>query len=272
MLRPSADDQHMLCTFGHRDVQIKHRSGHCLRLWLLCLTGHQHASCLHLQSSTCVVGLHVASGAFDQHAVAGSGALASVCSIPVHAGHSASLIVHLRSAAYCSASQCRSNCLKYRAQCSVWPACRYPAAVVRDLPQDRPKALTILGKRMVLWCDSSQDWHAFEDKCPHRGVALSEGRLEGGDLQCSYHGWQFKGVWEVASVLDTNWQQLHSAHTDDFVKEIWTHSEHVQDQDNAQRSHSCLRLQRRKQRHASHRAAVPLALQLQKRTACCGSG
>lgn len=48
--------------------------------------------------------------------------------------------------------------------------------------------------RLVLWCDGAGDWHAFEDKCPHRGVALSEGRIEAGQLQCSYHGWLFDGA------------------------------------------------------------------------------
>ena len=35
---------------------------------------------------------------------------------------------------------------------------------------------------------------AFEDACPHRGAALSEGRItSNGYLQCVYHGWSFDG-------------------------------------------------------------------------------
>lgn len=32
---------------------------------------------------------------------------------------------------------------------------------------------------------------AFEDYCPHRGLALSEGLVHQGVLQCKYHGWTF---------------------------------------------------------------------------------
>lgn len=70
--------------------------------------------------------------------------------------------------------------------------CRYPAAIEADLGTDRPHAITILGKRLVLWQDDNGDWIAFEDRCPHRAVALSEGRFDAsGRLQCAYHGWAF---------------------------------------------------------------------------------
>lgn len=37
-------------------------------------------------------------------------------------------------------------------------------------------------------------WRAFVDRCPHRAVPLSEGRIEDdGSLFCSYHGWRFDG-------------------------------------------------------------------------------
>jgi phenylpropionate dioxygenase-like ring-hydroxylating dioxygenase large terminal subunit len=52
----------------------------------------------------------------------------------------------------------------------------------------------VLGKRLVFWCDGDANWRAFEDRCPHRAVALSEGRVEGGELHCAYHGWQWNGA------------------------------------------------------------------------------
>jgi phenylpropionate dioxygenase-like ring-hydroxylating dioxygenase large terminal subunit len=40
-------------------------------------------------------------------------------------------------------------------------------------------------------------WRVFVDKCPHRLVPLSEGRVESdGSLLCSYHGWRFDGEGE----------------------------------------------------------------------------
>jgi phenylpropionate dioxygenase-like ring-hydroxylating dioxygenase large terminal subunit len=42
------------------------------------------------------------------------------------------------------------------------------------------------------------EFHALIDSCPHKKVALSEGRITTGPtcgsyLQCSYHGWTFDG-------------------------------------------------------------------------------
>ena len=72
--------------------------------------------------------------------------------------------------------------------------CRYPAGILEDLDPKKPHAVVILGMRLVLWCNDAGDWQAFEDKCSHRAVALSEGRLENGHLQCAYHGWTFDGA------------------------------------------------------------------------------
>jgi len=35
----------------------------------------------------------------------------------------------------------------------------------------------LLGRELVLWHDGSS-WRCFEDRCPHRAVPLSEGRVE----------------------------------------------------------------------------------------------
>jgi phenylpropionate dioxygenase-like ring-hydroxylating dioxygenase large terminal subunit len=43
----------------------------------------------------------------------------------------------------------------------------------------------LLGKSLVLWADSKGQWHCMEDKCPHRLVMLSEGRVEGDRIQVS---------------------------------------------------------------------------------------
>ncbi|KAF5825433.1 accelerated cell death 1, partial [Dunaliella salina] len=49
----------------------------------------------------------------------------------------------------------------------------------------------LLGLSLVVWADSKGSWSCQEDKCPHRLAPLSEGRIEGDALQCSYHGWKF---------------------------------------------------------------------------------
>lgn len=71
----------------------------------------------------------------------------------------------------------------------------YPVFYLRDLDRDKPQAFTLLDINLVLWWDrQAQQWRAFEDKCPHRLVPLSEGRIDqDGLLECPYHGWAFAG-------------------------------------------------------------------------------
>lgn len=50
---------------------------------------------------------------------------------------------------------------------------------------------TIAGESLVMYRTSDGRAVALEDRCPHRHVPLSEGRLVGDDVQCGYHGMKF---------------------------------------------------------------------------------
>jgi phenylpropionate dioxygenase-like ring-hydroxylating dioxygenase large terminal subunit len=54
----------------------------------------------------------------------------------------------------------------------------------------KPLARRILGDSIVLY-RTSAGVAALEDRCPHKNVALSIGRVVGDTLQCRYHGWKF---------------------------------------------------------------------------------
>lgn len=54
-----------------------------------------------------------------------------------------------------------------------------------------PVAVQLLGHDLVLWRDATGAVHAWRDQCPHRGARLSLGRVQGGQLECPYHGWRF---------------------------------------------------------------------------------
>lgn len=54
-----------------------------------------------------------------------------------------------------------------------WARQWYPLAFVEDLDPTRPHPMELLGKRIVLWRDSSKQWRCFEDRCPHRLAPLS---------------------------------------------------------------------------------------------------
>ena len=49
----------------------------------------------------------------------------------------------------------------------------------------------LYGKPLVLFRDDLGRPGVLVDRCPHRNVPLSLGRLESGRLQCAYHGWEF---------------------------------------------------------------------------------
>ncbi|NUQ34198.1 MAG: Rieske (2Fe-2S) protein [Planctomycetaceae bacterium] len=51
-------------------------------------------------------------------------------------------------------------------------------------------AVTIDG-RSVLLANVDGVIVAYENRCPHQGVPLSKGALEGGQLTCSAHRWCF---------------------------------------------------------------------------------
>ncbi len=56
---------------------------------------------------------------------------------------------------------------------------------------DAPVAVTLLGRRLVLWRDPSGSVVVAPDRCPHREAPLSLGQVEHGRLTCEYHGWAF---------------------------------------------------------------------------------
>jgi phenylpropionate dioxygenase-like ring-hydroxylating dioxygenase large terminal subunit len=56
-----------------------------------------------------------------------------------------------------------------------------------------PIGVTRLGEKMVFWRDQDGAVRAAVDRCPHRGVALSAGKIEADHLQCPFHGFEFDG-------------------------------------------------------------------------------
>jgi vanillate O-demethylase monooxygenase subunit len=66
----------------------------------------------------------------------------------------------------------------------------YVAASVDEV-QAKPLGRTILGEPVVIFCGEDGALAAFEDRCPHRRLPLSMGKVVGDVLQCHYHGLRF---------------------------------------------------------------------------------
>jgi phenylpropionate dioxygenase-like ring-hydroxylating dioxygenase large terminal subunit len=58
------------------------------------------------------------------------------------------------------------------------------------LTQD-PLPTEVFEHRIVLFRQEGGGVAALQDRCPHRGVALSLGGVEDGQIACAYHGWRF---------------------------------------------------------------------------------
>lgn len=63
----------------------------------------------------------------------------------------------------------------------------------------KPLARIIQGRPLVIF-RSSNGVTALTDRCPHRNVPLSMGRVVGGELECAYHGWKFDGAGACTTV------------------------------------------------------------------------
>lgn len=71
------------------------------------------------------------------------------------------------------------------------PSPRLPVARLADLPDERPAAAEADGIDLVV-VRRGDEVHVFEGRCPHRGALLADGRVEGPDLICGVHGWDYR--------------------------------------------------------------------------------
>jgi nitrite reductase/ring-hydroxylating ferredoxin subunit len=67
----------------------------------------------------------------------------------------------------------------------------YPVALGRDIAAGTSAGVVLQGQEVVVWRDASGQAHAWEDRCPHRGMKLSFGFVRGDHIACLYHGWEY---------------------------------------------------------------------------------
>jgi 5,5'-dehydrodivanillate O-demethylase len=67
-----------------------------------------------------------------------------------------------------------------------------PVAVASELTDENPTQLVrVLGETLVLFRDKRGNVGLLDDRCAHRGVSLSYGRVEERGIACAYHGWLY---------------------------------------------------------------------------------
>ncbi|AOA58087.1 Rieske 2Fe-2S domain-containing protein [Acinetobacter larvae] len=69
----------------------------------------------------------------------------------------------------------------------------YPVARIEDV-STQPQQVKLLDVKMAVYQTAAGEIHLVRDMCPHRGVPLSKGWVEGEQLICPYHGLHFNGA------------------------------------------------------------------------------
>ena len=77
----------------------------------------------------------------------------------------------------------------------LWQAVAFSADLGR-----RPVRVMFGGTPVVLFRDAAGRAAALLDRCPHRLVALSGGRVRNGEIECPYHGWRFDGAGHCTAI------------------------------------------------------------------------
>ena len=78
----------------------------------------------------------------------------------------------------------------------------YVVAKAKDIQPGDVKPFRLLEQDIVIWRGSSPGSPAlaWQDLCPHRGVALSRGKIVDQNLACGYHGWQYDKTGQCTKV------------------------------------------------------------------------
>jgi 3-phenylpropionate/trans-cinnamate dioxygenase ferredoxin component len=66
-----------------------------------------------------------------------------------------------------------------------------PVATVSEFPASGLIAVDVNGEQVVICRAADGTIHAVQDRCSHAEVALSEGEIEGCEIECWLHGARF---------------------------------------------------------------------------------
>lgn len=70
--------------------------------------------------------------------------------------------------------------------------CWQPVARLQDL-ENGPQRAVLLGEALAVFLTEGGEPAVVADRCAHRGASLSMGKVQGGSIQCPYHGWEWAG-------------------------------------------------------------------------------
>jgi 5,5'-dehydrodivanillate O-demethylase len=71
-----------------------------------------------------------------------------------------------------------------------------PVALTESIPEKGAIPLLIMGEELTLYRGDSGAVHLVGGRCAHRRTLLHTGWIDGEEIRCIYHGWQFNGKGE----------------------------------------------------------------------------
>jgi phenylpropionate dioxygenase-like ring-hydroxylating dioxygenase large terminal subunit len=74
----------------------------------------------------------------------------------------------------------------------------HPVAYATEV-KEKPFSVTLMGHPLVIF-RGANGFGILEDRCPHRNVPLSSGKVSGGVIACPYHGWEFQSDGQCTKV------------------------------------------------------------------------
>src|SRR5271156_1896472 len=75
----------------------------------------------------------------------------------------------------------------------------YIACEIGEL-RAKPLSCTIFDRALAIYRDAKGRPAALLDRCAHRNMALSLGKVVDGCLECPYHGWRYDGAGQCKAV------------------------------------------------------------------------
>jgi phenylpropionate dioxygenase-like ring-hydroxylating dioxygenase large terminal subunit len=67
-----------------------------------------------------------------------------------------------------------------------------------EIKLGKPVGVTRLGEKLVLWRDSKGILHCMGDQCPHMHAPLHRGKIDGDQIACPFHGFQYDASGQCA--------------------------------------------------------------------------
>jgi nitrite reductase/ring-hydroxylating ferredoxin subunit len=82
----------------------------------------------------------------------------------------------------------------------VYPASWYAVSPGRELARGGVRELDLCGRTLVLFRTKTGELGAMDRYCPHMGVSLACGKVQGERIVCPFHAWEFSTSGDCATI------------------------------------------------------------------------